>query len=163
LKKFLHAIAFNIVYAILWLYCRSWRFEVSGGGKEILSRHFAEKKPLMAALWHNNLLPLLFHWRHNDVATVASQSKDGELITKMLHRLGFCVARGSSSRGGVKAMLGMVRYAEKGHVGAITVDGPKGPRHVVKPGIIYAANLAKCPLFVATINCKGAKVFCQLG
>jgi hypothetical protein len=159
LKRIVTFVLFNLVYAILWLYCRTWRFEVSGKGKEMLQNCFADKKPLMVALWHNSLLPLLFHWRHNGAVIVVSQSKDGELITKVLHRLGFYTVRGSSSRGGTRAILGMSKYMGKGHVGAITVDGPKGPRHQAKPGIIHVAKLAKCPLLTATINCKRAKVF----
>jgi lysophospholipid acyltransferase (LPLAT)-like uncharacterized protein len=113
----------------------------------------------MVALWHNSLLPLLFHWRHKGAVIIVSQSKDGELITKVLHRLGFFTVRGSSSRGGARAMLGMSKYMGKGYVGAITVDGPKGPRHEVKSGIIHIVKMAKCPLIIATINCKRKKVF----
>ena len=113
----------------------------------------------MVALWHNSLLPLLFHLRYYGAVIIVSQSKDGELIAKVLHRLGFYTVRGSSSRGGARAMLGMSKYMEKGHVGAITVDGPKGPRHHVKPGIIHTVKHTKCPLLVVTVNPKRAKVF----
>jgi len=160
LKKIATAVLFNLVYVILWLYCRTWRFEViDNEGKATLENSIAGKKPLMVALWHNSLLPLLFHWRHQGAVIIVSQSKDGEIIAKVLHRLGFHTVRGSSSRGGAKAMLGMSKYVEKGHIGAITVDGPKGPRHQVKPGIIHTVKVAKCPLLTATINCKRAKVF----
>ncbi len=72
---------------------------------------------------------------------MASDSKDGQIITEVLERIGCEVARGSSTRGGLKAMLGVARIMrKKGKIGAITMDGPKGPRHEVKSG-----SFGNCP------------------
>ncbi|GKT32820.1 lysophospholipid acyltransferase family protein, partial [Aduncisulcus paluster] len=72
---------------------------------------------------------------------MASDSKDGQIITEVLERIGYEVARGSSTRDGLKAMLGVARVMrKKGKIGAITMDGPKGPRHEVKSGILAIAQ-----------------------
>ncbi len=120
---------------------RSMRFDIEGF-EQVISLIDA-KKPLMLALWHNELFSLigLGFLKQVPLVTMASDSKDGQIITEVLERIGYEVARGSSTRGGLKAMLGIARVMrKKGKVGAITMDGPKGPRHKIKPGILAIAQ-----------------------
>jgi lysophospholipid acyltransferase (LPLAT)-like uncharacterized protein len=77
---------------------------------------------------------------------IVSGSKDGQLVATACQKMGFSPVRGSSTRGGKEAMFEMVKKIKSGLPGAITVDGPKGPVHVVKPGIVEIARLAKCPI-----------------
>ncbi len=77
----------------------------------------------------------------------------------MLNRLGYEVARGSSTRGGGRALVGMRRLIREGRDVAFTVDGPKGPRYVVKPGAILAAKQSDGTLTPALMNCKRVKRF----
>ncbi len=120
---------------------RSMRFEVQG--YENITGLLEQGKPVMLALWHNELFSLigLGYLRKLPLVTMASDSKDGQIITEVLERIGYEVARGSSTRGGLKAMLGVARVMRKqGKIGAITMDGPKGPRHKIKPGILAIAQ-----------------------
>jgi lysophospholipid acyltransferase (LPLAT)-like uncharacterized protein len=92
--------------------------------------------PFAFALWHGRMvLPILVH-RHEGVVTMASRSKDGEIIALWLSRNGYVPARGSTTRGGGAALLEMLQEMRTGRPGALTVDGPKGPPRVVQPGIV---------------------------
>jgi len=81
------------------------------------------------------------------LATVVSDSRDGEIIAQVLERIGYGTARGSSTRGGLKALIALKRHMEQGRIGVITVDGPRGPRHKVKDGAVYVAHRSGALLF----------------
>ena len=109
-------------------------------------RHLEEArvsgKPLVLALWHDELfvMPGYRKTTRMDVVIIVSQSKDGEFIARLLEKLGFRTARGSSTRGGVRALVEVRRLMrENGADAAVTVDGPRGPRHEVKEGAVYLA------------------------
>jgi lysophospholipid acyltransferase (LPLAT)-like uncharacterized protein len=91
-------------------------------------------------LWHGELLPLLFHHRDQGIAVVISEHRDGEIIAQIAERLGFTTVRGSTSRGGGRALIGLIRAVQAGHDGAVTPDGPRGPAHVFAPGAVIAAQ-----------------------
>ena len=80
------------------------------------------------------------HPRPNPVVVLASLSRDGDLQTRILRRLGFRVVRGSSSRGGAAGLKALVDQVHLGADAAFAVDGPRGPRHKVKPGAVLAAK-----------------------
>lgn len=92
------------------------------------------------ALWHARLLPLVFTHRQQGAAVLISQHQDGELIARIVERLGYTTARGSSTRGGEEGVREMLRHAEQGRLLAITPDGPRGPAERVKPGLVYLAS-----------------------
>ncbi|OEU70259.1 MAG: hypothetical protein BA863_06390 [Desulfovibrio sp. S3730MH75] len=120
---------------------KTLRFEVEG--LENLTKLMDNKEPAMLALWHNEIFTLTAYGvtKGFPYVTMASDSRDGQIVTKTLERIGYKVARGSSTRGGVKAMLSMTRLMKKEErIGVITVDGPKGPRHKVKQGILAIAQ-----------------------
>jgi lysophospholipid acyltransferase (LPLAT)-like uncharacterized protein len=99
--------------------------------------------PQVVAIWHNELFSGLGWGRSLDLAwaTIISQSRDGELISQLVHRLGWKTARGSSHRGGVKALISARKMMlNENRVAVFTVDGPRGPRHKVKEGVIYLAH-----------------------
>lgn len=98
------------------------------------------------ALWHSRLLPLTFTHRRRSIAVLISRHRDGELIARIIHRLGFRSARGSSTRGGEEGIREMLRHAEQGRLLAITPDGPRGPAERVKPGLVYLASRTGFPV-----------------
>jgi lysophospholipid acyltransferase (LPLAT)-like uncharacterized protein len=108
--------------------------------------HYRAGRPVIFALWHGRLLPPTYFHRHQAVVTLASMSADGEYITRLLHRWGFEVVRGSSSRGGESALRDLVRLARAGRSVAITADGPRGPRERLKHGVLHTAQLSGAPL-----------------
>ncbi|HWH78042.1 MAG TPA: lysophospholipid acyltransferase family protein [Candidatus Binatus sp.] len=101
----------------------------------------ARRVPVLFALWHGRMfLPIDAH-RHEGIATMASKSRDGNIITRWLENNGYLVTRGSTTRGGSEALRRMVRHVRSGHNVALTVDGPKGPAGVVQSGIVRLARI----------------------
>jgi lysophospholipid acyltransferase (LPLAT)-like uncharacterized protein len=101
--------------------------------------------------WHARLLPLAYTHRGRKVAVLVSRSRDGELITGVIERLGFVVGRGSSSRGASEGVSELLRWAGRGHPLAITPDGPRGPAGEVKAGLVSLASRTGFPVIpVAT-------------
>jgi hypothetical protein len=95
--------------------------------------------PTVFAFWHEALLCSAHRFRNLGIAIVISRSFDGELIARVVERLGFIAVRGSSTRGGPSVLRQMQQAYVDGRICAFTADGPKGPRRVAKPG---AAQLA---------------------
>lgn len=111
------------------------------------------------ALWHGRLLALLFTHRNESVYTLASEHRDGEMMGQTARRFGFGHVRGSSTRGGARAILGLVDVLERGHDIAITADGPVGPRFQVKPGMIQIAKMSGAAIVPATAGSRRHKTF----
>jgi hypothetical protein len=103
-------------------------------------------EPVIFVLWHAQLLPLLHHHRHEGVVALVSEHADGEYITRIIRHDGFDTVRGSSTRGAAKGLKGLVRAARAGRSLALTVDGPRGPAHVFKPGALAAAQITGLPI-----------------
>ncbi len=103
-------------------------------------RAAAGKPPYLHAIWHAEQLTCIMANDDRTMVSMASRSKDGDFITGILDVLGVKAARGSSSRGGAGALLEIDRWIKGGHTCALTVDGPRGPRHSVKPGILRLAQ-----------------------
>ncbi len=102
-------------------------------------------KPLLWAFWHNKLfvMPHLFerYFPGRLGAALASASKDGEIISAFLRRFGIRPIRGSSSRGGGRALVEMKRAIDDGYIMALTPDGPRGPRYSMSPGVVKLAQI----------------------
>ena len=98
------------------------------------------------AFWHAQLLTLVFTHRRRSIAVLVSQHRDGELIARILGRLGYVTGRGSSTRGGEEGLRDMLRHAEEGRLLGLTPDGPRGPAERVKPGLVYLASRTGYPV-----------------
>ncbi|MGD2068145.1 MAG: lysophospholipid acyltransferase family protein [Gemmatimonadota bacterium] len=105
-----------------------------------------EGLPIVFVFWHDQLLPLVHYHRNEDIVVLVSEHADGEYITRIIERQGFDTARGSSTRGGIKGLKALIRAGREGHDLAITPDGPRGPRHVFKPGALLAAQVIGAPI-----------------
>jgi lysophospholipid acyltransferase (LPLAT)-like uncharacterized protein len=136
----------QLLYFIIRLLHFSYRYEwidVQNKEKAVKSN---EKGVYVYAVWHQNFIGSTFVHIGQKYTMIVSGSKDGELVATACKKMGYSPVRGSSTRGGKEAMFEMVKKIKSGIPGAITVDGPKGPVHVVKPGIVEIARLAKCPI-----------------
>ena len=102
--------------------------------------------PVIYPFWHRCLIPACFLWRKKQIAVLTSTSFDGEYIARILVRFGYRPVRGSSTRGGVRGLLGMQKELESGHAVAFTIDGPKGPMYVAKPGPVLLARITGLPI-----------------
>jgi len=90
--------------------------------------------------WHQCVIPVAHRFRNRKVAVMTSRSFDGEYIARIIRKLGFGAVRGSSSRGAVGALMGMKQELDQGKPVAFTIDGPRGPIYVAKPGPILLAK-----------------------
>jgi len=123
---------------------RTARLEVHGW--EHFEAAVSEGSAPIHVLWHDCILLAIYFWRRRGIAYMASQSLDGEYISRFLQRFGFGAVRGSTTRGGVGAMVEMARLLRAGiHVG-FTVDGPKGPARMVKLGALTLAKKSGQPI-----------------
>jgi len=98
--------------------------------------------PLIFAVWHSRILLLPYLYRGRRLRVLASRSRDGEVVARLLARFGLETVRGSSSRGGAEALRRLVRSLDEGWGVVVVPDGPKGPREIVKPGIVTLAALS---------------------
>jgi len=98
------------------------------------------------AFWHGRILPATYYFRRRGIVVITSENFDGEWIARIIERFGFGTARGSSSRGGLKAMLKLVRDMEQGRPAGFTLDGPRGPARVAQPGAIWLARATGNPV-----------------
>ena len=129
---------------LIRLLARTWRMRPEN--EEGLRAARASGQRVIFTLWHGELLPLLWHHREQGIAVVISEHRDGEIIAQIAERLGYTTVRGSSSRGGGRALIGLMRAIEGGRDGAVTPDGPRGPAHVFAPGAAIAAQRTGAPL-----------------
>ena len=108
--------------------------------------HNIEAPPCVGPFWHRCVLPAAYAWRHLQFRVMTSRSFDGEYIARIIQKLGFVAVRGSSSRGAVSGLLALRREIEKGFTVAFTIDGPRGPCYVAKPGPVLLAKLTGVPI-----------------
>jgi lysophospholipid acyltransferase (LPLAT)-like uncharacterized protein len=140
--------------ALLRLLGATWRVRREGPDP------FQSGEPFVGAIWHGGMLIASSVWRDRGLAVVVSRSRDGDLISAVLRRLGFAEGpRGSSTRGSTEALRGGVRSLEQGTVVAMLVDGPIGPREAFKPGAIAMAAAAGVPLVPAGLAAHPALRF----
>jgi len=110
------------------------------------------------AFWHGRMLIPAFTHRHRGIGILVSRHRDGEYIARVVARLGFEPLRGSTTRGGVAGLRAMIAYSRTGRDLAFTPDGPRGPRYVVQPGVIYAASRTGLPIVPVAIEADPAWV-----
>jgi lysophospholipid acyltransferase (LPLAT)-like uncharacterized protein len=120
------------------LIANSWR--MSTLHEERWRSLYEARRPIVYLLWHEVLLPLLWHHRRQGVVIVVSENRDGQYLSDFARVLGYRSVRGSSSRGAARALLGAVRELQSGSSVAFTPDGPRGPRRELKPGVVAAAQ-----------------------
>ena len=104
------------------------------------------ERPFVYSFWHNAMIPAMYWCRNLDVRVMSSDSFDGEYTGRIMQKFGFVKVRGSSSKGAVRALLGMRRALEEGWTVAFTIDGPKGPRYVAKPGPVILSRSTGAPM-----------------
>jgi lysophospholipid acyltransferase (LPLAT)-like uncharacterized protein len=102
--------------------------------------------------WHNRVFLATYFWRRRRIVVMTSQSFDGEYIARFIQRFGYGAARGSSTRGGVGAIVEMARLMRAGCPTAFTIDGPKGPRYQAKMGAVLLAKKTGQPILPFSIT-----------
>lgn len=114
--------------------------------------------PGIYPFWHRCVLPAAWLYRNRRLAVMTSRSLDGEFIAHVISRMGFLPVRGSSSRGGQRALLEMNQLLAEGHSAAFTIDGPRGPRNVAKKGPVLLARISDVPVIAFYVAVERAWV-----
>jgi lysophospholipid acyltransferase (LPLAT)-like uncharacterized protein len=120
----------------------TWRVE---GLAHLDAIRASGRQPVMG-FWHGRILPATFYFRRRGIVVITSENFDGEWIARIIERFGYGTARGSTSRGGVRAMLRLKRDMAAGRAAGFTLDGPRGPARVAQPGAIWLARATGNPV-----------------
>lgn len=107
---------------------------------------WAARAPVIYAVWHGRVFLLPYLYGHRGCAVLASRSRDGEIVSRLIERFGLDAVRGSSTRGGDEALRVLTRRLRGGREVVVVPDGPVGPREVLKPGVIALARLSGAPI-----------------
>lgn len=153
-KRLFLSILVFVFYRVL-----SWTWRIRIQEPESLKNQLKENKAVILAHWHGDELALMPTVKRYKIATIASQSKDGELMSNVLRWMGARTSRGSSTRGGVQALKGLLRLLKEGGNCSFAVDGPKGPIYKVKPGVFELSRLIHGPIYAAGVYCDRAIYF----
>jgi lysophospholipid acyltransferase (LPLAT)-like uncharacterized protein len=113
------------------------------------------KQPIFA-FWHGRILPATLFWKNRGIVVITSQNFDGEWIAGIIRRFGYGTARGSSSRGGARALVQLRRDLSDGKPAAFTIDGPRGPARVAQAGAVFLAGATGQPILPFHIESSSA-------
>ncbi len=138
--------------------CRTLRVRVLR--PELEEAFWGRGRNVIYAFWHGHLFYLMYRYRGSGVHILVSQSRDGEFLSRILAHFGLPTVRGSSTRGGRRSFLKLVRHIRGGGSAAIAPDGPRGPRHRAQSGIIGLARLSGVPILPVAVGARW-KVECQ--
>jgi len=144
------------LYYIINALCKS--LKISRINDEAIKNLKSKNQNYVLAFWHGTmLLPWYLHGSP-DFVGLTSQSKDGDLLAKILRNWKYKVIRGSSSTGGDEALDIMIEHAENNYSIAVTPDGPRGPRHKFKAGAVITAKKTNVPVVLAGVGFKRKKI-----
>jgi len=108
------------------------------------------------AFWHGRILPATLFWKNRGIVVITSQNFDGEWIAGIIRRFGYGTARGSSSRGGARALVQLRRDLADGRPAAFTIDGPRGPARIAQAGAVFLAGATGQPILPFHIESSSA-------
>lgn len=132
----------------------TWRYRAAL--PDVVEAVRARHATVVIVLWHEELLPLLWFFRGYRIGVVVSEARDGQYLADAARQFGYLPIRGSSRRGASKALRGAIRTLQEGISVAFTPDGPVGPRRVLKPGAVAAAQAAGVPLYAIRADASRA-------
>ena len=141
---------------MVWLFFKAlsltWRVRIDEPPE--MKNLLQQKKPLIFGHWHGDEVALIYMVGRYRIATITSTSKDGEMMNTVIRLLGGVTTRGSSTRGAINALKGLIRIVrDQKRNSSFAVDGPKGPIYVVKPGIFEFSRLTGAPFCVVGVAC----------
>jgi lysophospholipid acyltransferase (LPLAT)-like uncharacterized protein len=144
LKRFQAAAIAAVGYPLLATLGRTFRWRVEG--LQHFERVAAAGHHPIIAFWHGRILSGAIYFQRRGIVVMTSENFDGEWIARIIHRFGYRTARGSTSRGGGKALRELMREMASGHGTGITLDGPRGPARVAQPGAAWLAKATGNPV-----------------
>ncbi len=137
-----------LISAALWILSKLVRIRFVDA--DLLFGRWARHEQVIVAFWHDRVVMMPIAYRGHKLCIMNSQHRDGEIATRALARWGIRSVRGSATRGGAAGFMQLVNAFRDGYDLAVVPDGPRGPRHVVKPGIIHLARATGAPIVPVT-------------
>lgn len=123
-------------------------------------QQLVSSRKFIFAIWHSRILLVSYLYKGTDASILVSQSGDGEIIARILQKQGHETIRGSTKKGGLRALAGLIkRLREREKFGVMIPDGPQGPRFKVQPGIIILAKKTGNPILPISYSAGKIKVF----
>lgn len=139
-------------YVLIGMLGATLRFQTTGW-ENVEAIEKAGKLPIYS-FWHDRIISGTYFFRNRGIIVLSSSSFDSEYTARCIQRLGFGIIKGSSTRGGIQALVGMIRMMKQGFAMAFTIDGPKGPRYEAKAGPVVLAKKTGNPLMPFVIECE---------
>jgi len=151
-QRFLIRLADWAFYLLINFIGKTVKFEIEG--LENYEAIEGEGKLPIICFWHNRIFLGTYFHRNRKIVVITSQSFDGEYIARFIQRFGYGAVRGSSTRGGVGALVEMIRLMKNGLATSFSIDGPKGPRYVAKSGACLLAKKTGNPILPLSVEAK---------
>lgn len=143
------------VWAVIRVLGPTIRFEVVGGQKA--GRDYRpDLPPQIYAFWHRCIVPATWYFRNRGGVLMNTTNFDGQWTRRVIERLGYGTAQGSSTRGGLRGLAVMAKKLDEGFDSGFTIDGPRGPRYVAKPGPVMLARRSGKPVVMFHIGLERA-------
>jgi len=143
-KRLQAALIPRAAYPIIATLGTTWRWRVEGA--DVYERVVAGGRQPIMAFWHGRILPATIFFKRRGIVVITSANFDGEWIAGIIERFGYGTARGSSSRGGARALVELRKTMASGKPTAFTMDGPRGPAKVAQPGAVFLAKITGNPI-----------------
>jgi lysophospholipid acyltransferase (LPLAT)-like uncharacterized protein len=125
-------------------------------GQQHYEQSHARGEPVISAFWHRCIISATWYWRNRGAVVMNTTNFDGQWTRRVIEHFGFGTAQGSSTRGGLRGLAVMARRLQEGFDAAFTIDGPRGPRYVAKPGPVMLARKTGRPIYVFHIGVEKA-------
>jgi len=151
-ERLLIRLAAGAFFTLIKLIGKTVKFETVGA-ENLEAVEKSEKIPIYT-VWHDRIFLGTYYLKNRRIVVITSQSFDGEYIARFLTRFGFGNVRGSSTRGGIGALVEMIRLMKQGLATAFTIDGPRGPRYVAKPGACLLAKKTGNPILPFSVEAE---------
>jgi lysophospholipid acyltransferase (LPLAT)-like uncharacterized protein len=136
-----------IVWAVIRILGPTLRFEVLGG-QQAGRDYRPDQPPNVYAFWHRCIIAGAWYFRNRNAVLMNTTNFDGQWTRRVIERLGYQTAQGSSTRGGLRGLAVMAKRLEEGLDAAFTIDGPRGPRYIAKPGPVMLARRTGRPIIL---------------
>jgi lysophospholipid acyltransferase (LPLAT)-like uncharacterized protein len=144
-----------VVWAVIRVLGPTIRFEIVGGQKA--GRDYRpDLPPSIFAFWHRCIIPATWYFRNRGGVLMNTTNFDGQWTRRVIERLGYGTAQGSSTRGGLRGLAVMARKLDEGFDSGFTIDGPRGPRYIAKPGPVMLARRSGRPIILFHIGLERA-------
>jgi len=148
----------TLLFVVLRILGWTTRKRFTGPGSEELLRRFRGGEPSILAFWHGRMVMMPFAYHGRGACIMNSRHRDGQLISRAIELLGIEVVRGSSTRGWVGGMRGLLAAHARGRDLVIVPDGPRGPRCRAKSGAVQLARATGAPIFPVAYAASRSRV-----